>query len=124
MRESDGSSAVSPERWEGGGPQRARHMSAMESGTEMSPCPRGYRWPARDALDGVMMLSSRPGMEVRGLGGLGGPLHGGCSQGASARSGKVRARVGKEEAQTAARHRARFPNNIPCGHRSSSQSHL
>lgn len=71
MRESDSSSAASPERWEGGQPQRARHMSAMEYGTEMSPCPRGYRWPARDALDGVMMLSSRPGMEVRGSGRFG-----------------------------------------------------
>jgi hypothetical protein len=38
-------------------------MSAMGSGTEMSPCPRGSRSQARDdALDAVMMLSLRAGI--------------------------------------------------------------
>jgi hypothetical protein len=98
MRELDSSSPVSPERWEGGRPQRARHMSAMESGTEMSPCPRGYRRPARDALDAVMMLSSRPGMEVRRVWEVWVVCcTADAAKGASARRGKARARVGKEQ---------------------------
>lgn len=110
MRELDSSSSVSPEHWEGGRPQRARHMSAMESGTEMSPCPRGCRLPARDALDAVMMLSSRPVMEVRGSGS------------AAARRMQPRALVANGGRRalgwgrnncTAARHRALSPNNPP-----------
>lgn len=70
MRGLDNSRPVSPERWEGGRPQRARHMSAVRSGTEMSPCPRGYRSPARDAsrCHDVVVVS---GVVVRGSGRLG-----------------------------------------------------
>jgi hypothetical protein len=103
MRELDSSSVVSPERWEGGRPQRARHMSAMGSGIEMSPCPRGYRSPARDALDAVMMLSSVQGMEVRRVWGVCVVWVACCTadaaKHASGARGKARARVGKEQSR-------------------------
>jgi hypothetical protein len=72
MRRLDKSTAVSPRCWKGGRPQRARHMSAVRSGTEMSPCPRGYRSSARDAShchDAVVVS----GVVVRGSGSLGSP---------------------------------------------------
>jgi hypothetical protein len=125
MRELDSSSPVSPERWEGGRPQRARHMSAMESGTEMSPCPRGYRRPARDALDAVMMLSSRPGMEVRGSGRFGSSAARRMQPRPLALDRGRRALGWGRNNRTAARHRALSPNNPPARpspmiHRSSS----
>jgi hypothetical protein len=82
MRELDSSSPVSPERWEGGRRQRARHMKALEPGTEMSPCPRGSRCQQGTHRRRHDVVVSRAGMDVdvRGLGGLGRPLHGGCSQ--------------------------------------------
>lgn len=72
MRRLDKSTAVSPGCWKGGRPQRARHMSAVRSGTEMSPCPRGYSSPARDAShchDAVVVS----GVVVRWSGSLGSP---------------------------------------------------
>jgi hypothetical protein len=86
-------------------------MSAMESGTEMSPCPRGYRSPARDALHGVMMLSSRQGIEVRGSGRFGSSAARRMPPRALAMVGARRGLGWGRNNRTAARHRALFPNN-------------
>jgi hypothetical protein len=114
MRGLDNSAAVSPEWWEGGRPQRARHMSALESGTQMSPCARGYRWPARDALCSHDVV--------------GAPRHGGervwevwvgcctaeAAKPASAERGIAHARTGQEQPRALHVTRRSFPNPRPC----------
>jgi hypothetical protein len=69
MRELDSSSPASPERWEGGRRQRARHMSL---GLRCHPV-RVVLAASKGRIDAVMMLSSRADGEVRGFGRFGSP---------------------------------------------------
>lgn len=109
MRELDSSTLVSPGRWEGGRSQRARHMRVLASGTEMSPCSRGYRNTARDAPARRHDVLVDPGMEER----FGSPARRRMLPSPPAPGEGRRALGWGRKKRTAARHRARFPTIPP-----------